>query len=135
VARAQTGKSYITTMVLPSLVRDDPLFGAGRAAEARVLLLNADAYDVRHGVSGVLRSLQDDLVFEALRRGVHEASAFRRDARAERLGGTLSALRLLMAYLPPSRPHFILLDEVQYFFLLVKADGTPDDSAVAEMRG
>jgi hypothetical protein len=136
----KTGKSLLLTKVIPALLREDDLFGVGQAAEARVWHVDTTRFDRRNGAAGFLSSLLDKLIFLASREAIQEVAHFQ--------PGFLpyctvsAALEDFIDRLPRSRPTFILLDEVQNFFLLEKdvvgADGVTqrvlDDGEIMTMR-
>jgi hypothetical protein len=122
----KTGKSLLLTKVIPALLREDEMFGVGRAAEARVWHVDTTSFNRRNGAAGFLCSLLDNLIVLAAKEGVAEVAHFQKGPRAY---STVDAdLGDFIDRLPRSRPTFILLDEVQNFFLLEKdvmsADGS-----------
>ena len=136
----KTGKSLLLTKVIPALLREDEMFGVGRAAEARVWHVDTTLFDRRNGAAGFLCSLLDELILLAARQGIQEVAHFQTGPRAY---CTVTAeLRDFVLRLPRSRPTFILLDEVQNFFLLEKdvvgANGVTqrvlDDGEIMTMR-
>jgi hypothetical protein len=136
----KTGKTLIIRKVIPALLRDDEMFGVGRAAEARVWHLDTTDFDRRNGCTGFLCSLLDALISLAAKDGIQEVSHFKMGARAY---STVTAeLKSFISQLPRHRPTFILLDEVQNFFLLEKevmgADGVMrrvlDEGEIIQMR-
>ena len=114
----KTGKSLLLTKVIPALLRKDEMFGVGRAAEARVWQVDTTLFDRRNGAAGFLCSLLDELVLQAARHGIQEVAHFRTGLRA--YSAVSAELRDFVLRLPRDRPTFILLDEVQNFFLLEK---------------
>jgi hypothetical protein len=121
----KTGKSLLLTKVIPALLREDEMFGVGQAAEALVWQVDTTLFDRRNGAAGFLCSLLDQLILLAARHGIQEVAHFQMGLRAY---STVTAeLQDFVLRLPRSRPTFILLDEVQNFFLLEKdvvgADG------------
>ena len=136
----KTGKSLLLTKVIPALLHDDEMFGVGREAEARVWHVDTTLFDRRNGAAGFLCSLLDELVLLAARQGIQEVAHFQTGLRAY---CTVTAeLRDFVLRLPCSRPTFILLDEVQNFFLLekdvVSANGSTnrvlDEGEIMTMR-
>ena len=136
----KTGKSLLLTKVIPALLREDEMFGVGRAAEARVWHVDATDFERRSGAAGFLCSLLDALITLAAREGIQEVAHFKMGPRAY---STVTAeLKDLIFRLPRDRPTFILLDEVQNFFLLEKdvlgADGVTrrvlDEGEIMTMR-
>jgi hypothetical protein len=114
----KTGKSLLLTKVIPALLREDEMFGVGRAAEARVWHVDTTLFDRRNGAAGFLCSLLDELVLQAARHSIQEVAHFRTGLRA--YSAVSAELRDFVLRLPRNRPTFILLDEVQNFFLLEK---------------
>lgn len=136
----KTGKSLLLTKVIPALLREDEMFGVGQAAEARVWHVDTTLFDRRNGAAGFLCSLLDQLILLADRHGIREVAHFQMGPRAY---CTVTAeLQDFVLRLPRNRPTFILLDEVQNFFLLEKdvvgADGFTqsvlDDGEIVTMR-
>jgi hypothetical protein len=127
----QTGKSLLLNKVLPALIAADELFGVGSPAEARVFRLSTDKFDRKNGETGFLSSLLDELTVQADAMGIVEVRRVR-----EEFGdlGVVARLTAFVNFLPHTVPHFILLDEVQNFFLLTKPDGTLDGSSVDQMQ-
>ena len=127
----QTGKSLLLNEVLPALIAADELFGVGRAAEARVFRLSTDKFDRANGEKGFLSSLLDELTAQANAMGISEVERVRRQ-----LGdvGVIARLTAFVNFLPHDVQHFILVDEVQNFFLLTKPDGSLDSSSIDQMR-
>ena len=137
--RAQTGKTLALTKVIPALIAEDELFGVGREAEARIFLLSTDKFDRKNGETGFLGSLLDTLLNQAAALGIAEVQPVRRDLADL---GVVTRLTAFIDYLPRNVPHFILVDEVQNFFLLekdvVSADGSTkrvlDEGEIMTMR-
>jgi len=136
----KTGKSLLLTKVIPALLREDEMFGVGRAAEARVWHVDTTRFDRRNGAAGFLCSLLDRLIILAAKEGISEVAHIQKGPRAY---STVSAeLEDFVDRLPRNRPTFILLDEVQNFFLLEKdvvgADGRTqrvlDEGEIITMR-
>jgi len=136
----KTGKSLLLTKVIPALLREDEMFGVGRAAEARVWHVDTTSFNRRNGAAGFLCSLLDNLIVLAAKEGVAEVAHFQKGPRAY---STVDAdLGDFIDRLPRSRPTFILLDEVQNFFLLekdvVSANGSTkrvlDEGEIMTMR-
>jgi hypothetical protein len=120
------------TKVLPARIANDELFGVGGEAEARVFRLSTDKFDRVSGSTGFLCSLLDELLRQADALGIAEVQRVRRDYR--QYGNVVSCLDAFVDYLPHTVPHFILVDEVQNFFLLTKPDGTLDGPSIDQMR-
>jgi hypothetical protein len=136
----KTGKSLLLTKVIPALLREDEMFGVGRAAEARVWQVDTTSFNRRNGAAGFLCSLLDSLIELAADHGILEVAHYVKGPRAY---STVDAeLRGFIRRLPRKRPTFILLDEVQNFFLLekdvVSADGSTkrvlDEGEIMTMR-
>jgi hypothetical protein len=127
----QTGKSLLLNKVVPALIASDELFGVGRVAEARVFRLSTDEFDRANGEKGFLGSLLDELTQQANAMGILEVRRVRQE-----LGdlGVVARLKAFVNFLPHNVPHFILVDEVQNFFLLTKPDGSLDGSSIDQMR-
>jgi len=124
----QTGKSLLLNKVLPALIVADELFGVGRAAEARMFRLSTDKFDRKNGETGFLSSLLDELTQQADRMGISEVQRVLPNL------GVVARLGSFVDFLPHNVPHFILVDEVQNFFLLTKPDGSLDGSSIDQMR-
>lgn len=119
------------TKVLPALIAEDELFGVGREAEARIFRLSTDGFDRKNGETGFLLSLLNELLRQAAALGITAVQSVRNDL------GVLDAFTCLKSFvdlLPHNVPHFILVDEVQNFFLLIKSDGTLDGLSIDQMR-
>ena len=136
----KTGKSLLLTKVIPALLREDELFGVGKAAEARVWHVDTTSFNRRNGAAGFLCSLLDSLIELAADHGISQVAQYVKGLRAY---STVDAeLRSFIRRLPRDRPTFILLDEVQNFFLLekdvVSADGSTkrvlDEGEIMTMR-
>ncbi len=130
-AHLQTGKTLLLTQVLPALIANDELFGVGREAEARVFRLSTGGFDRVNGSSGFLCSLLNELLRQADALGIVEVLRVRQDMSGLDVFTRLTAFVNL---LPLTVPHFILVDEVQNFFLLTKPDGTLDGPSIDQMR-
>ena len=119
------------TKVLPALLAGDELFGVGREAEARIFQLSTDGFNRKNGETGFLLSFLDELLRQAAAWGIAEVQPVRQD-----LGvlGVVACLNSFVDLLPHNVPHFILVDEVQNFFLLEKQDGTLDGQSINQMR-
>ena len=136
----KTGKSLLLFKVIPALLREDVLFGVGQAAEARVWQVDTTRFDRRNGAAGFLSSLLDKLIFLASREAIKEVAHFKPGPLP--YSTVSAALEDFVFRLPRNRPTFILLDEVQNFFLLEKevvgADGTSrrvlDEGEIMTMR-
>ena len=136
----KTGKSLLLSKVIPALLREDVLFGVGQAAEARVWQVDTTRFDRRNGAAGFLSSLLDKLIFLASREAIKEVAHFKPGPLP--YSTVSAALEDFVFRLPRNRPTFILLDEVQNFFLLEKevvgADGTSrrvlDEGEIMTMR-
>ena len=126
--RSQTGKSFLLARVLPALIAEDELFGVGCKAEARLFLLSTDEFDRENGVTGFLRSLLDELLRQS------DALVVAKVQRVQQFADVVTCLDAFVDSLPHNVPHFILVDEVQNFFLLTKPDGTLDGSGIDRMR-
>ena len=126
--RSQTGKSLLLARVLPALIAEDELFGVGCKAEARLFLLSTDKFDREHGANGFLCSLLDELLRQSDAHVVAEVQ------RVRQFANVVTCLESFVDSLPHNVPHFILVDEVQNFFLLTKPDGTLDGSGIDQMR-
>jgi hypothetical protein len=113
------------------LLASDELFGVGREAEARIFQLSTDGFDRKNGETGFLLSLLDELLRQAAAMGITEVRPVRQD-----LGvlGVVACLKSFVDLLPHNVPHFIMVDEVQNFFLLEKPDGTLDGQSINQMR-
>ena len=136
----KTGKSLLLTKVIPALLREDEMFGVGRAAEARVWHVNTTSFDRCNGAAGFLCCLLDSLIVLAASGRISEVAHMQMGPRAY---STVSAeLEDFVERLPRSRPTFILLDGGQNFFLLDKvvlgADGVTrrvlDEGEIRTMR-
>ncbi len=110
----------------------DELFGVGREAEARIFQLSTDGFDRKNGETGFLCSLLDELLQQADALGIAEVQRVRRDYR--QCGNVVASLKAFVDLLPHDVPHFIMVDEVQNFFLLFKSDGTLDGLSIDQMR-
>ena len=119
------------TNVLPAFIAEDALFGVGREAEARIFRLSTDGFDRKNGETGFLRSLLEELLRQADALGITEVQRVRRDLNDL---GVFTCLKSFVDSLPHNVPHFILVDEVQNFFLLIKSDGTLDGLSIDQMR-
>ena len=119
------------TNVLPALIAEHELFGVGREAEARIFQLITDGFDRKNGETGFLRSLLEELLRQADALGITEVQRVRRDLNDL---GVFTCLKSFVDSLPRNVPHFILVDEVQNFFLLTKPDGTLDGPSIDQMR-
>lgn len=119
------------TKVLPALIAEHELFGVGREAEARIFQLITDGFDRKNGETGFLRSLLEELLRQADALGITEVQRVRRDLNDL---GVFTCLKSFVDSLPHNVPHFILVDEVQNFFLLTKPDGTLDGPSIDQMR-
>jgi hypothetical protein len=136
----KTGKSLLLTKVIPALLREDEMFGIGRGAEARLWRVDTTNFDRRNGAAGFLSSLLDALIFQASRHGLAEVAHFKVGPLP--YSTVSAALEDFVVRLPRDRPTFILLDEVQNFFLLEKdvagADGSTrrvlDEGEIMAMR-
>lgn len=104
----------------------------GREAEATVFQLSTDGFDRKNGETGFLCSLLDELLLQADALGITEVGRVRRDYR--QYGNVVACLKSFVDYLPHKVPHFILVDEVQNFFLLTKLDGSLDGPSIDQMR-
>ena len=116
------------TKILPALIAEDELFGVGREAEARIFRLSTDGFDRKNGETGFLLSLLDELLRQADLLGYSELQ------RVRQYGNVVACLKAFVDLLPHNVPHFILVDEVQNFFLLTKLDGSLDGQSVDQMR-
>ena len=76
----KTGKSLLLTKVIPALLREDEMFGVGRAAEARVD--TTTRFDRRNGAAGFLCSLLDTLIELAADHGILELAHIQKGSRA-----------------------------------------------------
>ena len=136
----KTGKTLILRKFFPALLREDEMFGVGRAAEARVWHVDTTDFDRRNGATGFLCSLLDALISLAAKDNIPEVAHFQMGSRA--YSTVIADLKSFISQLPRQRPTFILLDEVQNFFLLEKevagADGVVrrvlDEGEVIQMR-
>jgi hypothetical protein len=113
---------------VPALIAEDELFGVGRKAEATVFRLSTDKFDRQNGETGFLCSLLDELLRQADGLGITEVRRVRTDFNV------VARLDSFVDFLPHKVPHFILVDEVQNFFLLTKPDGSLDGSSIDQMR-
>ena len=136
----KTGKSLLLSKVIPAMLREDEMFGVGKAAEARVWHVDTTSFNRRNGAAGFLCSLLDSLIELAADHGISQVAQYVKGLRAY---STVDAeLRSFIRRLPRDRPTFILLDEVQNFFLLEKdvvgANGVTqrvlDDGEIMTMR-
>ena len=119
------------TKVLPALIAEDELFGVGREAGARIFRLSTDGFDRKNGETGFLLSLLNELLRQAAALGITAVQSVRNDL------GVLDAFTCLKSFvdlLPHYVPHFIMVDEVQNFFLLTKPDGSLDGQSIDQMR-
>ena len=93
--------------------------------------LSTDKFDRKNGETGFLGSLLDELTQQANAMGILEVRRVRQE-----LGdlGVVARLSAFVDFLPHNVPHFILVDEVQNFFLLTKSDGSLDGSSIDQMR-
>ena len=133
---AQTGKTLVLTKVLPALIAEDELFGVGRQAEARIFLFSTDGFDRKNGETGFLKSLLTELLLQADSIGAIGAANMQRVRRdMHELNDPFACLKLFVDMLPHDVQHFILVDEVQNFFLLTKPDGSLDGPSIDQMRG
>jgi hypothetical protein len=121
----------LLTKVLPALIAEDEFFGVGGEAEARVFRLSTDKFDRESGSTGFLCSLLDELLLQADALGIAEVLRVRQDLNDLNVVARLDAFVNL---LPHNVPHFILVDEVQNFFLLTKPDGKLDGPSIDQMR-
>jgi len=117
--------------VLPALIAKDELFGAGREAEARIFRLSTDGFDRKNGETGFLLSLLNELLIQAAALGL--ADVLQVCQQFNDLD-VVTRIKAFVQYLPHNVPHFILVDEVQNFFLLIKSDGTLDGLSIDQMR-
>lgn len=116
------------TKVLPALIAEDEFFGVGREAEACIFRLSTDGFDRKNGENGFLLSLLDELLRQA------DSLGFSEMQRVRQYGNVVACLKAFVDFLPHNVPHFILVDEVQNFFLLIKSDGTLDGLSIDQMR-
>jgi hypothetical protein len=122
----KTGKSLLLTKVIPALLREDEMFGVGREAEARVWHVDTTQFNRRNGAAGFLCSLLDRLLDLAARDGIAQVACYAKGQKS--YSHVSSELLGFVERLPRNRPTFILLDEVQNFFLLEKSVADPKDS-------
>ena len=115
----KTGKSLLLTKVIPALLREDELFGIGGDAEVRVWHVDTTGFDKQRGAAGFLCSLLDRLLDLAAQDGMTEAALYAKGLKS--YSHVASDLEGFIRRLPRARPTFILLDEVQNFFLLERA--------------
>lgn len=116
------------TKVLPALIAEDELFGVGHEAEARIFRLSTDGFDRKNGETGFLLSLLDELLRQA------DSLGFSEMQRVRQYGNVVACLKAFVDFLPHNVPHFIMVDEVQNFFLLTKPDGSLDGQSIDQMR-
>ena len=93
--------------------------------------LSTESFDRKNGEAGFLLSLLNELLRLAAAHGLAEALQ-----ACQQFNGldVVTRIKMFVDLLPHNVPHFILVDEVQNFFLLEKQDGTLDGQSINQMR-
>ena len=113
------------------MLAGDDLFGVGCEAEARIFQLSTDGFDRKNGETGFLLSLLNELLRQATFLGLAEVV---QACQQYNNFDVFTRIRAFVDLLPHNVPHFILVDEVQNFFLFEKQDGTLDGQSINQMR-